>query len=53
MVLQSNDYFSCDEHVNCVTTLQAFEQQAPLSETLFSGQLKLKKYTRFMQIGRR
>ena len=53
MVLQSNDYFSCDEHVNCVSTLQEFAQQAPLSEPLFSGQLKLKKYTRFMLIGRK
>ena len=53
MVLQSNDYFSCDEHVNCVPTLLAFEQQAPLSETYFRGQLGLKKYTRFMLIGRK
>ncbi len=53
LVLQSNDYFSCDEHVNCVDTLQDFERQAPLSELRFSGSLKLKKYTRFMQIGRK
>ena len=53
LVLQSNDYYSCDEHVNCVPSLPAFEQQAPLSELRFSGELKLKKYTRFMLIGRK
>jgi len=53
LVLQSNDYFSCDEHVNCVNSLQEFKQQAPLSELRFSGGLKLKKYTRFMLIGRK
>jgi hypothetical protein len=51
LVLQSNDYFSCDEHVNCVDSLQDFEQQAPLGKLRFSGALKLKKYTRFMLIG--
>ncbi len=53
LVLQSNDYFSCNEHVNCVDSLEAFEQQAPLSKLYFSGGLKLKKYTRFMLIGRK
>jgi len=51
LVLQSNDYFSCDEHVNCVDSLQDFERQATLSTLRFSGALKLKKYTRFMLIG--
>ena len=53
LVLQSNDYYSCDEHVNCVDTLEDFQRQAPLSELRFSGGLKLKKYTRFMLIGRK
>jgi len=53
LVLQSNDYFSCDEHINCVNTLQEFEAQAPLRDTYFSDGLKLKKYTRFMLIGRK
>lgn len=53
LVLQSNDYYSCDEHVNCVDTLQDFQQQSPMSELLFAGSLKLKKYTRFMLIGRK
>ena len=53
LVLQSNDYYSCDEHVNCVPSLAHFEQQVPLSELHFSGALALKKYTRFMLIGRK
>lgn len=53
LVLQSNDYFSCDEHINCVNTLDEFKAQAPLKELYFSDGLKLKKYTRFMLIGRK
>jgi hypothetical protein len=50
-VLQSNDYYACDEHNNCVPNLQTFQQQAPMRESLFAGSLRLKKYTRFMLIG--
>lgn len=53
LVLQSNDYYSLDEHVNCVPDLQAFQQQAKLSDTLFAGEIELKKCTRFMLIGRK
>jgi len=53
LVLQSNDYFSCDEHINCVNSLDEFKAQAPLREVYFSDGLKLKKYTRFMLIGRK
>lgn len=52
-VLQSNDYFDCDEHVNCVADIAAFKRQAPMSETLFAGEMKRKRYTRFMLIGRK
>jgi hypothetical protein len=50
-VLQSNDYFGCDEHFNCVPDLATFSRQAPLSKLIYEGELKLKKYTRFMRIG--
>lgn len=53
LVLQSNDYYAVEEHVNCVPDLQAFQQQAGLGETLFAGELELKKCTRFMLIGRK
>ncbi|MDA7948233.1 MAG: methyltransferase domain-containing protein [Hyphomicrobiaceae bacterium] len=53
LTLQSNNYFGIDGHVNCVENIGQFKQQVPLSQTLFEGELELKKYTRFMLIGRR
>jgi len=53
VVLQSNDYFSVAEHVNCVPDRASFAAQAPLAETLFEGERKLPRYVRFMRIGRR
>ena len=53
LVLQSNDYFACPEHVNCVADLAAFRAQAPLAETLFAGERRMRRYTRFMLIGRK
>lgn len=52
-VFQSNDYFSCDEHVNCVQDLDAFKEQLPMTEILYQGSLKRRRYTRFMMIGRK
>lgn len=53
VVLQSNDYFPCPDHVNCVHDLDEFKAQAPMSETLFAGVLPLSLMKRFMLIGRR
>ncbi len=53
MVLQSNDMFDEESHVNCVADLEEFKRQAPMAETLFAGALALKRYTRFMLIGRK
>jgi hypothetical protein len=52
VLLQSNDYFSEPTHIACVASLDEFEKQAGLREIVFSGALPLKKYTRFMLIGR-
>ncbi len=52
-VYQSNDYFDCPEHVNCVADLDAFKEQLPMSELLHGGTLPRRKYTRFMLIGRK
>jgi hypothetical protein len=52
VLLQSNDYFSEPTHIACVPSLQAFEQLAALSQVEFAGELPMKKYTRFMLIGR-
>ena len=53
LVLQSNDYYACDEHVNCVPDLATFQAQAPMREALFAGEHKLRRYVRFMLIGRK
>lgn len=49
--LQSNNYVAIDDHVNCVNSLKEFEQQAPMSNLLYEGEMDLGKYTRYMRIG--
>jgi hypothetical protein len=51
VVLQSNNYFELDEHINCVKDSLHFAEMAPLSKVLFTGELELEKYTRYMRIG--
>lgn len=53
LVLQSNDYFACDQHVNCVADLAAFKAQAPMQEVMFAGERRMRRYVRFMLIGRK
>lgn len=53
LLLQSNDYYREPDHRSCVPSLEAFQAQAGLSETIFAGALPTKNYTRFMLIGRR
>jgi len=52
VLLQSNDYFSEPTHIACVPSLEAFREQAKLSQVEDEGALPQKKYTRFMLIGR-
>ena len=51
MILQSNNYFEIDEHVNCSESLEAFAKQTPMNQVLYQGDLELEKYTRYMRIG--
>lgn len=51
VVLQSNNYYKVEEHVNCVKDIKEFSNNAPMSNTLYAGELKLPKYKRFMLIG--
>ena len=53
LALQSNDYFACNEHVNCVPDLAAFRAQVPMREVLYAGERKFRRYVRFMLIGRK
>ena len=51
VVLQSNDYYEIEEHVNCVGSIEEFAVKAPMDNILYSGKLELPKYKRFMLIG--
>jgi len=53
VVLQSNNYFEIDEHVNCSDSLKHFSASAPMKKVLYEGELDLGKYTRYMKIGRK
>jgi hypothetical protein len=53
VVLQSNNYTGCPDHVNCARSLADMKEQTPLSEVLFEGVLPLSLFDRFMIIGRR
>lgn len=52
VLLQSNDYFSESQHVNSQASLDDFAAAARLGQVDFAGSLYLRKYTRFMLIGR-
>lgn len=51
VILQSNDYFEIEEHVNCSKNLKEFSKSAPMQAVLYEGKLTLPLYTRFMKIG--
>jgi hypothetical protein len=51
VILQSNNYFEVDDHVNCSADLDAFSKSAVMDKVLYEGELQLEKYTRFMKIG--
>ena len=50
-VLQSNNYFEIEDHINCSKNILEFAEQTPMTDCLYSGVLELPKYTRFMRIG--
>jgi hypothetical protein len=53
VILQSNNFFEVDEHVNCVNDINEFKRMSPMNTVLYSGELQLPKYYRFMLIGYR
>jgi hypothetical protein len=53
VVAQSNNFFSCREHKNCISSVDEFVNQLSLKTILFSGELILNDYTRFMVIGKK
>ena len=51
VILQSNNFFQVEEHVNCVKNIKEFGNMAPMTRPLYAGELELPKYKRFMLIG--
>ena len=50
-ILQTNDYFEIEDHINCSKSLDNFAEATPMYNVLFEGKLPLEKYNRFMRIG--
>ena len=51
VVLQSNNYYEVEKHVNCVKDINEFGNMARMTGPLYAGELELPKYKRFMLIG--
>jgi len=49
--LQTNDYFSNPQHMNCVNSVNEAQQLYPMKKVIYSGSLSTELYTRFMLIG--
>lgn len=52
VVIQSNNLFDIPDHINCVNSIGHMVKKFPMSEILYSGEIELKGYKRFMLIGR-
>lgn len=51
VILQTNNYFEIEDHINCSASLSDFADHTPMSAVFYQGELELPKYTRFMRIG--
>lgn len=51
-VLQSNNYYQIDDHINCVNDLNEFKKQYNFKNIYFEGVMDFEIYKRFMIIGR-
>ena len=52
VVLQSNNYFGLEEHINCVQSVDEFKNKVNMN-IMYSGEKQLQLYKRFMLIGRK
>lgn len=52
VILQSNNYFSHEEHIRCSIDLDDFIKMSNIS-VLWAGEMELPKYKRFMMIGKK
>lgn len=53
VIVQGNDYFSCDEHIRCSKDLDEFKRQNLVKEDYYSGEIETNVYRRFMSIWRK
>lgn len=51
--LQTNDYFSNEQHINCVNNIEEAIEKYPMREVYFSGEIDTHLYKRFMIIGKK
>lgn len=51
VILQSNDYWAGDKHINCCFDYSYFSRKYPMTNVFYEGQRAFEKYTRFMKIG--
>ena len=52
IVLQSNNYFECEEHIRCSVDLDDFERMSGIAP-MWKGVMEMPKYQRFMILGRK
>jgi hypothetical protein len=52
VVIQTNNLFDADGHINCVHSINHLTKKFPMREVMFAGELKLQDYKRFMLIGK-
>jgi len=51
LILQTNNYFEIEDHINCSDSLESFSAITPMNEVLYLGELDCNKYIRYMKIG--
>jgi hypothetical protein len=51
VILQSNNFDTVEDHINCVSDEDEFVKQTELTKILYKGKLEMPMYTRFMVIG--
>lgn len=51
VILQSNNYFAIEDHINCYNSVEEFQQTLQLEKILYKGTLKLENCDRYMVVG--
>jgi len=51
IVLQSNNFVEIKDHVNCIFSIDEMKETYEMNKIFFSGEKKMKKYSRYMLVG--